>query len=119
MFQGLNSSHGSSYGQFPIAKSVYTLARFLRVCLPIVEAALPLLRVGEVASLSGTQWHDLTLLPRRRREKMARSGTVWQAKSVAPWRSGVINWHRMARGTQRSSHPEAQTPEAHPFLICP
>jgi hypothetical protein len=54
------------------------------VCLPIVEAAIHLLRVGDVASLTGSEWHDLTLLRRRRREKMARVVTVWQAKSLAP-----------------------------------
>jgi hypothetical protein len=75
---------------------------------------MPLLRVGEVASLVGREWHDLTLLPRRRSDAMARSGTVWQAKSVAPWRSGVIKWHAMARRTQLSRHVEVQNPEAHP-----
>jgi hypothetical protein len=45
---------------------------------------------------------------------MARSGTVWQAKSVAPWRSGVIYWHAMARRTQQPSHLEVPNPEAHP-----
>ena len=47
---------------------------------------------------------------------MARSGTVWQAKNVAPWRSGVINWHAMARPTQRPRHVEVQNPEAHLWL---
>jgi hypothetical protein len=68
--------------------------------LPILVATIDLLRIGGVASLSGTEWHDLTLLSRRRRESMARYGTLWQAKSMAPWRSGVINWHVLARPTQ-------------------
>ena len=48
---------------------------------------------------------------------MARDGMMWQAKSVAPWRSGVINWHEMARPTQRPRHVEDPNPEAHPIRL--
>jgi hypothetical protein len=47
---------------------------------------------------------------------MARYGTVWQAKSVAPWRSGVIYWHVLARRTQRRTERRVQNRQAEPAI---
>jgi hypothetical protein len=41
-------------------------------------------RGGEVASFTGSEWHDLALRGVWRSVGVALLGTVWQAKSVAP-----------------------------------